>query len=411
MKVLISAYSCEPGIGSEPDINWNIACEVAKYHDVWVLTRPNESRDKIEAELARNPMLNLHFVCFTLPFWKDSQRRHSEGMQLHYYLWQIQAYFVARRLHQEIGFDLIHDVTYVKYSNPSFLSLMPLPLVWGSIGGRDAPTAFWQDFSLKAKAYEIARSTSRWLAEQDPFVHLTTKRSAAIRATTKDTAKRFYKMGASQVQVLPESGLLEEDIVRLAKYEIPDKSTLKFISIGRLLHWKGFHIGLRAFAQANLPNTEYWIVGEGAELERLQTLAQDLQIAHKVKFWGKLPREKTLDLLRDCHVLVHPSLHDSGGWVCIEAMAAGRPVLCLNLGEPAIQVTDETGIKIPANEPYQAVRDLAAAMIQLAKNPELRIGMGQAGRTRVSQHYSWKVVGEQLNQLYTEIVQQASPPN
>jgi len=103
-------------------------------------------------------------------------------------------------------------------------------------------------------------------------------------------------------------------------------------------------------------------------------------------------------------VLVHPSLHDSGGWVCIEAMAAGRPVVCLNLGEPAIQVTDETGIIIAADEPYQAVRDLAAAIIQLAQDRELRVSMGQAGRVRVSQHFTWKAVGKNLNQLYTEIV-------
>ena len=60
--------------------------------------------------------------------------------------------------------------------------------------------------------------------------------------------------------------------------------------MGRLLHWKGFHLGLRAFAQANLPNTEYWIVGDGPQWHHLQTLASDLGIAKKVKFWGRLPR-------------------------------------------------------------------------------------------------------------------------
>ncbi|KJH73145.1 glycosyltransferase family 4 protein [Aliterella atlantica] len=409
MNILISAYSCEPGISSKLGINWHIIREIANYHQVWVLTRLGKSWEAIETELARNPIPNLHFVSVTLPFWQDIQRQQTKEMQLHYYLWQIQVYFVARRLHQKIGFDLIHDVSFGNYFNPSFLSLMPLPLVWGPIGsGESAPASFWQDFSLRAKIYEIVRSTKGWLKERDPFLHLTTKRSAVIRATTKNIAERLYKLGASQVQVIPESGLSEEDIARLAKYEIPDGQTIKFISIGRLQHWQGFHLGLRAFAQANLPNAEYWIVGEGEELKRLQILAQDLQVAHKVKFWGKLSREKTLDLLRDCHVLVHPRLHSSGGWECIEAMAAGRPVLCLNLGEPAIQVTNETGIKIPANEPYQAVRDLAAAMLQLAKEPELKIKMGQAGQARVSQHYSWKVMGKQLNQLYTGIVHQAN---
>ncbi|MFM6202572.1 MAG: glycosyltransferase, partial [Dolichospermum sp.] len=149
-----------------------------------------------------------------------------------------------------------------------------------------------------------------------------------------------------------------------------------------------FHLGLRAFAQANLPNTEYWIVGDGPQWHQLQTLASHLGIAKKVKFWGRLPREKALDLLKDCHLLIHPSLHDSGGWVCMEAMAAGRPVICLDLGGPAVQVTEETGFKIAADEPYQVVRDLAAAMIYLVQNPELIVSMGQAGRKLVNENYS-----------------------
>ncbi len=52
-----------------------------------------------------------------------------------------------------------------------------------------------------------------------------------------------------------------------------------------------------------------------------------------MKFWGFLPREEVLEKLSLCPVLVHPSLHDSGRCVYVEAMAANdRPVICLNLG-------------------------------------------------------------------------------
>ena len=406
MKVLLSAYSCEPGMGSERGVGWNIVREIAEYHEVWVLTRPDESLDIIEAELARNLIPNLHFVYFTLPFWQDSnQWGQSGGMQIHYYLWQIQAYFVARKLHRQIGFDVVHHVTFVKYSSPSFLVILPIPFVWGPLGGGEsAPKAFWQDFSYQAKIYELARSFIRWVGEQDPFVRYTAKKSSAIRATTKDTAVRLYQIGASKVKILSQLGLSEAELTSLAQYTMSEDLPVKFISIGRLLHWKGFHLGLRAFHQANLTNTEYWIVGEGAEWERLQTLTKDLGISDKVKFWGLLPRQKTLSMLESCHVLVHPSLHDSGGMVCIEAMAAGRPVICLDLGGPAIQVTDKTGFKIKAETPQQAVSDLAEAMTQLVKDKQLRERMGQEGKQQVSQNYSWKILGEHFNQLYSEIV-------
>jgi glycosyltransferase involved in cell wall biosynthesis len=386
---------------------------VAQHHEVWVLTRPDESGDIIQAELDRHPVPNLHFVYFTLPIWGGGWRWGESGaMQVHYYLWQIQAYFVARQLHQEIGFDAVHHVTFVKYSNPSFLSFLPIPFVWGPVGGGEsAPSSFWQDFSLRAKAYEWARATVRRLGELDPFVRLTGQRSAVIRATTEDTAQRLRHLGASSIQIVTESGLSTEDIVQLGQCPIPSATPIRFISMGRLLHWKGFHLGIRAFAQANIPNAEYWILGDGAEQHRLQALAIELEVASRVKFFGRLARAATLEKLADCHILVHPSLHDSGGWVCMEAMAAGRPVLCLDLGGPAVQVTEQTGIKIPALHPQQAVRGLASAMVRLAVNEELRSQLGSAGQKRVRELYSWQAKGAELSQLYQTLVQTSPVPS
>lgn len=404
MKVLISAYSCEPGRGSERGVGWNVAYEAARHNEVWVLTRPDESRDAIEAELKDNPVPSLHFVYFTLPFWKDSMRLGQSGaIQIHYYLWQIQAYFVARKLHGEIGFDLIHHVTFVKYSAPSLLSLLPVPFIWGPVGGGEsAPPKFWRDFSLKARLYELSRDFVRSVGQEDPLVRLTIRNSAVVRATTDDTAKRLYRMGAEQVQIVPEVGLLDEEISDLNQFTLPGSQPTRFISMGRLLHWKGFHLGIRALSQADLPDVEYWLVGDGPEMENLKRLAQDCGVANQVKFWGRLTREETLKRLSECQVLVHPSLHDSGGWVCIEAMASGRPVICLDLGGPAIQVTEETGFKVVAKEPEQTVYDIAKAMQLLSSDSSLRMQMGQAGRNLVNENFSWKVVGERLNILYHE---------
>lgn len=405
LNVLVSAYSCEPNRGSEPGVGWNVAREIAKHHNVWVLTRPDESKAAIEAELAQNPIPNIHFVYFTLPFWQDSLRWGQSGaMQIHYYLWQIQAYFVARRLHREIGFDVAHHVTFVKYSSPCFLSLLPIPLVWGPVGGGEsAPRSFWRDFSLRAKAYELARLCSRTVGELDPFVRLTIRRSTVVRATTADTAMRLYAMGATDVEIAPESGLPEDEIDRLSQLGQPTDGPIRFISMGRLLHWKGFHLGLQAFAEAGLPNAEYWICGDGPEWEQLQQLTRSRKIESQVKFWGRLPRDQVLDKLGQCHVLVHPSLHDSGGWVCLEAMAAGRPVLCLDLGGPAAQVTKDTGFKVPAITPEQSIQELAGCMRRLAYDCELRQQMGEAGKLLVQSIHSWESKGSELAQLYESL--------
>lgn len=406
MKILLSAYSCEPDKGSERGLGWNVAFEVAKRHQVWVLTRPDESKEAIETELAKNPIPNLNFVYFTLPFWQDSMRFGQSGaMQLHYYLWQIQAYFVARQLHRKIGFDLAHHVTFVKYSAPSLLSLLPVPFIWGPVGGGEsAPSLFWKDFSLRARIYELTRDLVRNIGQRDPFVGLTIRNSSVIRATTNDTARRLHRMGATEVQIVPEVGLLDVEIAILNQCPLSMSQPVRFISIGRLLHWKGYHLGIQAFAKADLPDAEYWLVGEGPELDALKNLAQHCGVAKQVKFWGRLPREETLERLAQSHVLVHPSLHDSGGWVCVEAMASGRPVICLDLGGPSIQVTEHTGFKIPAQSPEKTINELAIAMQTLVHDSNLRIKMGEAGRQRVDDNFSWKVVGERLDKLYQDTV-------
>jgi glycosyltransferase involved in cell wall biosynthesis len=413
MKVLLSAYACEPGRGTELGVGWNTARAIARYHEVWVLTRPDDGREAIEAELARNPVPNLHFIYFTLPIWGDGWKLGSGAIQLHYYLWQIQAYFVASKLHREIGFDLVHHVTFVKYSTPSFLAMLPIPFIFGPVGGGEsAPKAFAQNFSSRGKIYEFLRNLSRWVGERDPFTLMTVRRSILNWATTTDTAERLIKMGASRVEVLSQVGLLPEEVIDLAQFPLPDYAPLRFISIGRFLHWKGFDLSLQAFAQADLPPAaEYWLIGSGPERESLQQLATDLGIADRVTFLAQMPRNQLLQTLGTCIALVHPSLHESGGFVCLEAMAAGRPAICLDLGGPAVQVTAETGFKIPALNPEQAVAGLAQAMTSLANDPQLRSRMGLAGRQRVNQLFNWETKGKFLADVYEKILAQQGDIN
>ncbi|MFN6571194.1 glycosyltransferase family 4 protein [Dendronalium sp. ChiSLP03b] len=410
MKILISAYACEPGQGSEPEVGWNVVREVSKYHHVWVLTS-NCHRLGIETELESNPLPNLNFV-YLDPFgwvidWSLKGKQTQKWVQFHYYIWQIKAYFVSYLLYQEIHFDIVHHVTYVKYSSPSFLSLLPIPFIWGPVGGGEStPKAFYKDFSLHSRIYELLRNLARWLGEQDPFVRLTARRSILAWATTDDTAQRLHHIGATNVQIRSQLGISQEELVKLANYTMPLHSPIRFISVGRLLHWKGFHLGLAAFAKANLPDCEYWIVGEGSEEQQLQIITQELGITEQVKFWGSLSRDHTWSKIGHCHILVHPSLHESGGFVCLEAMALGQPVICLDLGGPAIQVTSETGFKIQARTPEQAVQDIAKAMRCLASDPELRLRMGHAGQQRVKEFFSWEIQGFFLSELYKEVCTQ-----
>jgi glycosyltransferase involved in cell wall biosynthesis len=191
---------------------------------------------------------------------------------------------------------------------------------------------------------------------------------------------------------MSQAALPKEEIDALGKLPPPGPGPVRFLSLGRLLALKGFHLGITAFAKSGLKDAEYWIVGDGPERRRLQALARRLGVAERVHFLGHLPREEVLRLLAQAHALVHPSLHDSGGWVCLEAMAAGRPVICLDLGGPAMQVTEETGFKVPASGPFQVLEALAQSMREVVRTWEAG-GWNQLcilGRERVSTAFSWE---------------------
>jgi glycosyltransferase involved in cell wall biosynthesis len=248
---------------------------------------------------------------------------------------------------------------------------------------------------------EVVRSIARRCGERDPLVLAAARRSTLALAVTEETACRLRVIGARYVEILSQLGLSEVERSNLEALAAPPVADpVRFLSLGNLLYWKGFHLGLRAFAAADLPGSEYWLVGDGRYRARLQRLVRQLGLENKVRFWGALPRADALAKLGSCHVVVHPSLHDSGGWVCMEAMAAGKPVICLDLGGPGAQVTPDTGFKIRATNRRQVVDEIARAMTVLAGDPRLRAGMGRAGKDRVAAAYAWERKGELVSALY-----------
>lgn len=391
MRVLVSAYACEPYKGSEPGLGWNWVLQTARFHDVWVITRAN-NRLPIEKALVSHPLPNVHWVYCDLPLWARFWKRGQRGVHLYYYLWQMGAYFAARKLHKQVGFDLVHHVTLCTYWMPSFLALLPTTFIWGPVGGGEsAPPSFRRCFGLRGKVFELFRDLARRLGECDPFVRMTARRAAMALATTDQTAGRLRTLRCHNVSVLSQVALSQDEIRRLGTFLLRKTGPFRLISIGNLLHLKGIDTGLRAFAllHRRFPESEYWVVGDGRERSRLEALVAHLRLANAVTFWGAVPRAQALEKLAECDVLLHPSLHDSGGWVCAEAMAAGRPVICLDLGGPALQVTEETGIKVPAVLPDQVVRGLANAFYKLASDPELRARLSLGAKSRVEQHFNW----------------------
>lgn len=409
LRVLMTAYSCAPDTGSEPGIGWNIVRKVAREHSVVAITRAN-NRAAIEAALRADPAPDLTFVYWDLPRWARWWKRGTRGLQAYYYLWQIGVYLRARSLHRREPFDLAHHVTFGRYWNPSFLPWLGIPFLWGPVGGGESsPPALRRGLGLRGRAYEWLRDLARGIGERDPFVRATARRCALAFSTTEETARRLRALGVGRVVPVSNAALDRAEIRRLATLPDPPPTPFRFVSMGRALHWKGFHLALRAFARAELPReAEYWVIGEGPALPGLRALARELGVEHRTRFFGRLTREQTLERLGECHALLHPSLHDSGGWVCIEAMAAGRPVLCLDAGGPSLMVDASCGYAIPPGSVETTIDLFADAMTRLHAAPDLRRAMSRAAVERAERAFTWEARVARILEGYDAVAGAAS---
>jgi glycosyltransferase involved in cell wall biosynthesis len=401
MRVLVSAYACEPDKSSEPAVGWNWALQAAKSHDVWVLTRHN-NRAAIEAAMAASPIDNLHFVYHDLPRWASFWKRRGRLTHLYYYLWQLTAVRVARRLQAEVGFDAAHHVTFVSQRFPSFLAWLDVPYVWGPVAGAEKmPPAFERRLSREGRLKQRLRRVSDLTVRFDPLVRKTARRAASILAATPETAASIHQLYGRVAAVEPAIGWHGETVSTVPA----GAGELRAIFVGRLVHWKGLHLGLEAFAHVarQRSGASLTVVGQGPERERLESQARDLGLAGCVRFIGALPRHEVMPLLAEHNCLLFPSFQDSGGFVVLEAMAAGLPVICIDSGGPGVLVTEETGIRVRPQDPEQVVAGIRDALLRLHDDVEIRRKMGEAGRRRVTD-YTWDRLEAITRRLYGDIV-------
>ena len=402
MNVLLSAYACCPWKGSEPQIGWNWAREVSAVHPTWIVTRRLHQR-AIEGYLAQNPMPKAHFIYVDIPRWARAWKDLPGGVYLYYVLWQLLAYWRAKRLCAEVNFDLAQHVTFCAFWMPSFLPFLKAPFIWGPVGGGEAmPAAFRDELPLRQRIFERIRDGMREFALLNPLVRAAARRSKLALAGTPETAAYLDRLGCRNVQTVPVVGVNRDDLRNLPSTFTQRDGKFRVMSAGRLLAWKGFHLVLLAMAElrGQLDGFEYWIFGDGPDRRRLEDLVEALNLQDYVRFVAKVTRADLLARMQGFHVLAHPSLHDSGGFVCLEAMAAGCPVICLAMGGPAVQVDETSGFAVRSGSPQEAVSGIAEALLQLRGQPELYARLSAGARTRVCKELSFTHYMNQLSAYY-----------
>lgn len=154
--------------------------------------------------------------------------------------------------------------------------------------------------------------------------------------------------------------------------------------VGRLQHWKGMHVYLRAMAQVAraIPEVQGVIVGgthdqEPGYQQMLEKVRADEGLTNVVSMVGK--QSNVPDWMGAMDVVVHASEREPFGIVVVEAMALGKAVVATGPGGPEEIVNDGAdGLLVPWNEPDA----LAQAILHLLQNPAAAAEMGANARKR-----------------------------
>jgi glycosyltransferase involved in cell wall biosynthesis len=388
------AYACEPNSTSEGLVGWELASRIARRHHVTLVTRP-KARDDIEQLRYEDPTMDLDVEYHELGLLRSLKRLRLPVSNLRYLVWNHRLATRVAELERTGRFDVVHHTTWVRHWMPSAAAgANHLPFVWGPVGAAERmPLGLVRTMGWQGMALEALRLAGPKLVRLDAMMGRTLHRVSVAVPSSSDTARYLDRHQIDHLlapSVGYEPGRLPTDV--------PLRNEI--VSVGRLLDWKGFHLGLRAFARMRDRDLRYTIVGDGPAKRRLMRLAQELGIEQRVEFAGRLPQRETVERIGGSRLLVHPSFHDSGGFVVVEALAQGVPVLTLDIGGPAF-LAQSGGVAVPTRPTASLVDRISLAIGTVLTD---RDRLSDAARRRSEESLAWERIVDVYDGIYHRIV-------
>ena len=397
-KIFVSAYACEPGLGSEIGVGWHWVLEMSKHFELWVLTRES-NRHTIEPWIAQHPEFGgIHFLYFDLPKWARFWKKGLRGVRTYYNIWQVCTNRIVKHTMQENDIKVFHHLTYgnvlwkvSSYGQKQFF-------VWGPVGGLETiPAEYSSHYARKSRMIEwVRRLTIKALPinfgfkercrNADLMLCKTEITRDLIQAGERDKAVLFTDVAVEKQPFVTETSSKESDVI-------------EFITVGRLDAWRGFDLAIEAFARAAMThkNMHLTIVGKGADKSRLKELAKQLGVKEAVTFTGKVTMDEYYRLLSTADVVVNASLKEGAVTVSFDSMAMGKPLICLDTTGYTRYFSNEYALVIPRTGREEVIANLAAAMERMTDARE-RKSIGEKARNAGAQ-FTWEARGKEFKEL------------
>lgn len=194
------------------------------------------------------------------------------------------------------------------------------------------------------------------------------------------------------------------------RLNIPRESKI-ILFVGRIDPIKGIDVLIKALqVVGSLDDIYLYIVGgnqdENDYYKYIETLVKEAGLTEKVVFTGAIPHDSLRTYYNAADVFVLPSHYESLGFVVIEAMACGTPVVASRVGGiPSVVAHGSTGYLIPWRCP-----DAFANQIEiLLKNKDLYRYMANEGKKKASS-WNWNSTALKVVELYDEVILDSANP-
>lgn len=413
MKVLVSAYLCEPNRGSEPGFGWNWTLEMAKVgNQIWCLTRP-DNRNEIEKELKKYPDLPITFHYVHPPAWVEVLHSIEKRFPPFYYIWfytnylvwQRKAAHIGRELDRQIDFDIVHHVTMGSFQLSSGMWRLGKPFVFGPVGGGNFPPKAFRSYFGSAWRRELFRmATSKILLKFNTNTKKTARDASVVLVTNRETAEMARKVGSTRTRLFLDTGLPSHFFPQTMPTR-PVESVMRILWVGRILPRKGLPLVLEALSKVrkDLP-FKLTILGGGYMQHIVNPMIKQLGLDGKVDWRGLVPWEEVRKAYLTHDVFMFCSLRDSFGAQFLEAMAHGLPIITLDHQGAGDHIPDDAGIKVPVSSPEETTLKLAQAVEYLFDNPELRPRLGAKG-FEFARSQNWEARAKAMSEIYIQAVQ------
>jgi glycosyltransferase involved in cell wall biosynthesis len=413
MRILISAYAFSPFRGSECAVGWNIVTRMAKYHDVTVLCGDVSSELQTKKDLAQYFSESLAIENLTINYVEPSrliqwiERIHQiPGLWCFYYwaynLWQRKAFIIARNLHAKMPFDLVHQLNMIGYREPGYLWKLPIPFIWGPVGGGpNESLAFISQFSWAGGIKVLLRTLLNEIQKRISIrSRKAAKRAHKVWAVTSDDMEMIRDIWGVPVEQMSETGAtVKSECVPLVWC---GSSPLRIVWSGIHTSRKAMPILLHAIARiSERTRLNVDVLGIGNETKAWKVLAEQLGISECLTWHGQLAHQDALALMKSSHLLAFTSIKEGTPHVVLEALSLGLPVICHDSCGMGMAVNADCGIKTPLKTPEASIIGFRDAINKFLANPGMVEELSRGALSR-AEELSWDKKVESIARVYNE---------